>query len=63
MEPLAIATFTGGVIGQIGFLVVRYKPFFDFICKIVACIRNPRPPPPLSEALMESIEELNGAHH
>ena len=64
MEPLTILACTGGVIGQIIVVVLRFKPVFDFASRLIDCLQNPRPPPPqaiTTEAIMDAVHELCGS--
>ncbi|XP_042494495.1 uncharacterized protein LOC122073810 isoform X2 [Macadamia integrifolia] len=52
--------FTGAVIGQIGFIILRCRPVFNCVLKLIDCLRNPRPPPPpaiTAQRLIDAIEE------
>ncbi|KAF3783554.1 hypothetical protein EJ110_NYTH32252 [Nymphaea thermarum] len=65
MEPLAIVACTGGVIGQFGIIMLRFRPVFDIVCRLIDCLRNPRPPPPravTAAAIMEGLEALSRPH-
>ncbi|KAF5191075.1 hypothetical protein FRX31_019334 [Thalictrum thalictroides] len=60
MEPMAIVTFTGGVLSQIGILIVHCRPVFEFFSRLISCLTQPRPPPPrvsTSERIFNAIEE------
>lgn len=49
MEPLAIVAFTGGMIGQIGILLLWCRPIYNCVQRFVDCLRNPQPLPPQEE--------------
>lgn len=61
MEPLTILTFTGGVLGQIALVILRFRPAYTFVERLTDCLQHPRPPPPQAvsaHAIVEAIEEL-----
>ena len=49
MEPMAIVTVTGGVLGPVIVLLSRIQPVVDFIRRLCNCLRHPqrRPARPL----------------
>ncbi|KAF3783559.1 hypothetical protein EJ110_NYTH32259 [Nymphaea thermarum] len=65
MEPLAIVACTGGVIGQFGIIMLRFRPVFDVVCRLIDCLRNPRPLPAsaaTAAAIIEGLEALDRPH-
>uniref|UniRef100_J3MVX5 Uncharacterized protein n=1 Tax=Oryza brachyantha TaxID=4533 RepID=J3MVX5_ORYBR len=42
MEPVAIVTVTGGVLGPVFVLLSRIQPVVDFLRRLYDCLRHPR---------------------
>ncbi|KAK1296356.1 hypothetical protein QJS10_CPB15g01023 [Acorus calamus] len=63
MEPMTILALTGGVIGQIAVVVLRFRPAFVFVSRLVDCLQHPRPPPPLATTVEQVTEAIAGKQH
>ncbi|BAF24612.1 Os09g0257900 [Oryza sativa Japonica Group] len=42
MEPMAIVTVTGGVLGPVFVLLSRIRPVVDFFRRLCDCLRHPQ---------------------
>ncbi|CAN6448353.1 unnamed protein product [Victoria cruziana] len=65
MEPLTIVACTGGVIGQLAIIMLRFRPVFNVVSRLIDCLRHPRPPPPravTAAAIMGGIQALSRPH-
>ncbi|CAN6448352.1 unnamed protein product [Victoria cruziana] len=65
MEPLAIVACTGGMIGHFAIIMMRFRPAFDVVCRLIDCLRNPQPLPEravTAAAIMEGIQALSRQH-